>query len=130
MPCSDITDVLTVELDANERLVDYRLQKQTCGAVVGAESPLLPFLFEKTVRFIEDWDGLDEVLLGSEERFIASKHLFALRAALDAYAGCKTAGTLTSVEMHPGGLRLVCVLDGPELETKIRSCGGCSSCGS
>lgn len=127
MPCSDITDVLSVELDADERLVDYRLQKRSCGALVGGEAPLLPFLFQKTVRFIADWEGPGELGDG-ESRFLVEKHLFALRAALDAYAGRGDSGALDSVEVHPGGVRMICILDGPALEEKLRSCGACDRC--
>ena len=41
MPCKDVTELLEVVLDSEDRLLDYTFSKRTCGQGVGAASLLI-----------------------------------------------------------------------------------------
>ncbi|MBI2436095.1 MAG: hypothetical protein HYV26_24825, partial [Candidatus Hydrogenedentes bacterium] len=42
MPCTDVTEIIRVEVDAEDRLKSYRFIKRTCGQGVGTDALLAP----------------------------------------------------------------------------------------
>jgi hypothetical protein len=91
MPCSDVTEEIRVILDSDDRLKHYSLKKRTCGRSIGA-----PAVIEDEIRGLDMeliLSGDDDMLLGEKakarraRKFIALKHLYALRTALAAYKG-------------------------------------------
>lgn len=138
MPCKDITEMLTLELDDTDVLVAYRFVKRTCGKGVGADSLLENQLCGLTVddilaitpeAFLEAYPVEEEI-----EEFLGLKHLIAVQSVLEVLTG-RTAG-------GPGEICAaaeICYEDGRttidarilvDLVTeKIKSCGGCRSCG-
>ena len=54
MPCDDITDVLELWFDENDRLEDYALTKRTCGAQVGHQAFLMPLLGNMEIETLAD----------------------------------------------------------------------------
>ncbi|MCH8205331.1 MAG: hypothetical protein IID09_09210, partial [Candidatus Hydrogenedentes bacterium] len=70
MPCKDVTELLEVVLDGEDRLKAYKFQKRTCGQGVGAESLLidqlegrsLEELLDKTAEdFLTEFPIFDEI---------------------------------------------------------------------
>ncbi|MEL6544703.1 MAG: hypothetical protein AAFQ82_08755 [Myxococcota bacterium] len=136
MPCNDISEVLELTLDDADCLVDYRLRKRTCGAVVGAERLLIDWLGGLHVDTIlaTQSDALNE-RYGAEDderAFLYFKHLFALRDGVKRILGLpgEHAVNLTHVEVDPsnGNLNASGIIEVGLLTEKIRSCGGCGTC--
>ncbi len=91
MPCTDITEIIKITLDRDQKLKSYRFSKKTCGGAVGYESMLQDHLAGSSVEHII---SLDEHTFCEDnkpdnqiEEFLGLKHLFALQAALRVYAG-------------------------------------------
>ena len=84
MPCNDVTELIEVVLDRNDRLKEYRFSKRTCGQGVGAQSllidqlggrPLNELLVMTAEEFLTEYPIDDPV-----EEFLSLKHLFAVPA--------------------------------------------------
>ena len=138
MPCNDITEVIEVVLDEQDRLKEYTFRKRTCGQGVGAGDLLMGVLGGMSAEellgitpehFLEAWP-IEEPL----EEFLALKHLIAVQSALEVLLGKANGG--------PGEIcaaaEIIC--DGAEttisariavdlVTEKIKSCGGCKGCG-
>ena len=133
MPCNDITDHLELTIDANDTVVDYTLNKRTCGGMVGEDNMLGPWLFKRTVTQVME-TTLTDFLAGLRTRndlreYLALKHFLAVRTALEMYAGRQQDhGTIESVEYGPEGVRIVAHLDVAGLTEEIQVCMSC--CGS
>lgn len=139
MPCKDITELLEVVLDGSERLKDYRFSKRTCGQGVGAAALLIgqlrgrpaQELLKKTAQeFLAEFPIPDPV-----EEFLSLKHLFAIQGALEVYAGLesgakRSAFAVGGIEHGGGETRIHGRIAIDVVTDKIKSCGGCSSCGS
>lgn len=138
MPCKDITELIAVTLDREDRLESYSFAKRTCGKAIGGEALLLEALGGRSVAelleitagsFLAEFPPGDEI-----EEFLGLKHLFAIQGALEVLTG-REAGDADAFfaagEVSYGENRTV--VKGRisvELVTeKIKSCGGCTSCG-
>ena len=139
MPCKDVTEIIRVVLDADDRLKEYAFAKRTCGQGVGAESLLIDQLRGASAEkllvytaedFLADFPIADEI-----EEFLSLKHLFAIQSAMEVLTG-KEPGREGDA-FAAGEI----VFDGNEtiiqgrivvdiVTEKIKSCGGCGSCGS
>lgn len=137
MPCKDVTEIISLQLDSEERLISYSLTKGTCSGGVGEASLLGNLVIfrsssELLNRPVEEL--LRDVSFKNDiEEFLHWKHLVALQSALAAMCG----------EESPSRRR-VCELDeilyGPEgttlsgrirvdiLTDEIKSCGRCVGC--
>lgn len=137
MPCSDVTEVLALELDEGEHLLSYYLNKRTCGRAVGEASLLLERLAGMPVPAItaisaDEWESgaMDEV-----ELFLELKHLFALQSGLRALLGMDPAGAedpvkASRIASDGGKLMFEAELSVDILTERIKSCGRCKGCGS
>lgn len=139
MPCKDITEVIHIVLDSEDRLKEYRFAKRTCGQGVGAESLLIDQLAGRNLSelltisaddFLTEYPIYDEI-----EEFLSLKHLFAIQSALEVLTGKEpgrkgdafAAGEITfeNGETTVYGRIVIDVVT-----EKIKSCGNCGSCGS
>ena len=138
MPCSDVTEIIHVELDADDCLQDYYFSKRSCGQGVGSGNLLMDQLrgwsMEKLLtcdaeQYLAECPEKDELL-----EFLNLKHFFAIQSVLEVLTGKEPGGKndpCAAAEISYGDGTLV--IDGQiavDLVTeKIKSCGGCKSCG-
>ncbi|PCJ61200.1 MAG: hypothetical protein COA73_07685 [Candidatus Hydrogenedentota bacterium] len=137
MPCNDVTEILAVDLDGEERLVDYRFAKLTCGQPVGDVSLLAGVLKGRTVddllkvtaeSFLAEFPAEDE--LGE---FLSLKHFFAVQSALEVYVGLESGAkdslfAAAEVEYGPDSVRIQGRLAVELMEEKIEACSNCKAC--
>lgn len=137
MPCKDVTELLEVVLDGDDRLKEYTFSKRTCGQGVGAESLLidqlrgrsLDELLHKTAEaFLTEFPIADPV-----EEFLSLKHLFAIQGALEVLVGREPGGkadafAASGVVYDADETRITGRIAVDIVMEKIEACGGCSSC--
>ncbi|MCA9672760.1 MAG: hypothetical protein KC503_44510 [Myxococcales bacterium] len=137
MPCSDVSEYLQIKLDAEDRLVELALAKNTCGAEVGG-TVLLGFARGRTVEQLLA-ASLSEIVPRLEarrrvERFTLEKQLFALQAALAALVG-QAGGALDDVFTierleydERGGTTLSGLVDVGVVAEDVPGCKTCGTC--
>ena len=139
MPCSDVTEIIEVELDGEDRLQDYRFSKRTCGQGIGVASLLLEQLGGRSldeILAIAPEDFLAELSIGEElEEFMSLKHLIAIQSALEVLTGKESGGkddpfSAAEIVSDEDVTRIRGVISVDLITEKIRSCGGCKGCGS
>jgi len=139
MPCKDITDTLKILLDNDDRLVKYSLSKRTCGGAVGQKELIGDWLKGKTARELLGTgaaDILDAVKPTEDvEEYLVLKHFFAVQIGVQIMLGLESGGKddccrVDTIHYGPKGMVLVAQLDVNGLTEQIKSCGGCTSCGS
>ncbi len=135
MPCQDITEVLTLELDGEDRLQSYTLLKQTCGGGVGEKSLLATQLQHRPAMDILDTDS-DDILANcavpaeSVEAFLHLKHFFAVQGGLAALLGLEPGGpkdicAIDTIEYHADGTSLTALVHIDVVAEKIKRCNNC-----
>ncbi|MCC6795539.1 MAG: hypothetical protein IT366_10505 [Candidatus Hydrogenedentes bacterium] len=138
MPCSDVTEIIHVELDAEDRLKDYYFSKRSCGQGVGAGNLLMDQLRGWSMdrilacdaeQFLTEFPIEDELM-----EFLNLKHFFAIQSVLEVLTGKEPGGKndpCAAAEISYGDDTLI--IDGQievDLVTeKIKACGSCKSCG-
>ena len=139
MPCKDVTELIRVVLDEEDRLAEYVFAKRTCGQGVGAESLLIDQLRGRSANellsisaadFLSEYSFADEV-----EEFLSLKHLFALQGALEVLTGKepgRVGDAFAAGEISFDGTETVIQgrISVDVVTDKIEACGGCGSCGS
>lgn len=138
MPCSDVTEVIEVELDAEDRLTHYRFAKRTCGQGIGADSLLIERIAGRSLDeliTVTAEEFLDEAGIADEvEEFLSLKHLFAVQSALEVLTG-KEPGrkddpfAAAEVTCGDDGTRIKGLISIDLVTEKIKACGGCRGCG-
>ncbi|HNR31179.1 MAG TPA: hypothetical protein PKI11_09835 [Candidatus Hydrogenedentes bacterium] len=138
MPCRDVTELIHVVVDLEDRLKSYRFIKRTCGRGVGADTLLLDTLGGRTVDAILE---LSPVQLLAEHRitepleeFLALKHLIALQSALEVLTGRASGGpgevcAAAEIAFEDGDTVIHARISVDLLTEEIKSCGNCRSCG-
>lgn len=138
MPCSDVTEVLSVTLDEWERLKDYSFSKRTCGQGVGVESLLIDQLGGKSMQELLAYsadDFLREFPIGDEiEEFLSLKHLFAIQGALEVLTGIESGGkddpfSASGVSYGENETVIEGLISVDLVTEKIKACGNCGTCG-
>ena len=138
MPCKDVTEILEVVLDGEDRLKEYRFAKRTCGQGVGAESLLIDQVHGRTVgdllrmtadEFLALYPIQDEV-----EEFLSLKHLFAIQGALEVLTGAEAGGphdffAASGIEYGADETRISGRIAVDVVTEKIKACGNCRGCG-
>ncbi|GMV95366.1 MAG: hypothetical protein KJ052_21840 [Candidatus Hydrogenedentes bacterium] len=138
MPCSDVTEIIQVTLDNDERLVDYFFSKRTCGQGVGAGNLLIEQFKGKTVdellaydaeRYLAEFPVEDEL-----EEFLGLKHFFAIQSVLEVLVGKEPGGkgdpcAAAEISYEDGQLVIDGQIEVDLVTEKIKSCGGCRGCG-
>lgn len=138
MPCKDLTELIRVTLDQNDRLTDYCFAKRSCGQGIGGNALLLDKLKGSSLAALLEYTAegfLDEFPPAEEiDEFLSLKHLFALQSALEVLTGKEpgrrgdpfAAGEITYDQdetIVQGRIHI------DLLTEKIEACGGCGSCG-
>lgn len=138
MPCQDVTEEITLSLDANDVIRSYQLKKQSCGRAVGEADLLASWAVGQQIdRFLTvdvnaflDYFAIDD----ETEEFLHLKHFFALKVAGQVLVGQAPGGPLDSCAVES----IVCDSEGMEIQAhlsvdlltqKIKSCGRCVGCG-
>jgi hypothetical protein len=138
MPCSDVTEVIHVALDQDDRLTSYHFAKRTCGQAIGAASLLVDQLGGRTIdellaydaeRFLTEYAIEDEI-----EEFLSLKHLFAIQSALEVLTGKEPGGpgdpcAAAEISYDNGELTIDAEINLELVTEKIKSCGNCKGCG-
>lgn len=138
MPCSDVTEVVEMRLDANDCIVSYRLQKRTCGGSLGMPSLIKSWLAGQSVTDVIKSDPA-EFLASHETRTITGelvhlKHYVAVRKTCQAILGQAAdddiAGLIDSVIYDADGMDVVAIIPSEVMSEEIKGCAGCGTCGS
>jgi hypothetical protein len=138
MPCKDITELLEIVLDADDRLVEYTFSKRTCGQGVGAAALLIDQLRGRSAHELQHKTAaefLDEFPIADPiEEFLSLKHLFAVQSALEVYAGTEAgrasdAFALAGIEYGEDTTRIHGRIAVDVVTERIEACGNCGSCG-
>ncbi len=134
MPCDNISESIRIALDSDDRLKSYRLYKNSCGAELGDESILHGQLLGHTITEILNFD-IDQfrrniARLNEIDRFLASKHFFAVRLALEALIGKQDGGPnvdcrINEINYDEEGLKFEADIELAAVTGKIRECGQC-----
>jgi hypothetical protein len=145
MPCNDVTELLELTLDADDRVRAYSLAKNTCGAPVASRLELTSFiagrhideLTDRTLMQIVESAGGGEAAppprIKFLDEFMLQKQLGALQRALAVYRGAEPGGkddafAMASIDFDGLETRIVGLLRVDLLTAEIEACGGCSSC--
>lgn len=145
MPCKDVTEVIRVVVDNQDRLLTYSFSKRTCGQGVGAESLILDALSGRCVEELLQYDAetylRDNPVQNADpeeyalEEFLSLKHFFAVQGALEVLTG-KEPGrkgdpcTAAKVVCDGDETTITGHIDLDIVTEKIKACGNCGSCGS
>ncbi len=137
MPCKDITDIIAITVAHDDRVIDYMLNKKTCGGTVGEDKLIGPWLFKRTaaqVMATSNEDFLLKLRAKSDlTEYLSVKHFLAVRTALRVMTGELAGGvddycTVESVMHGPDGVEVVAHLDVKGMTDEIQACKNC--CGS
>ena len=138
MPCSDITEVIEVILDEQDRLKEYTFRKRTCGQGVGSGDLLTGVLGGMSADallamtpefFLETWP-VEEPL----EEFLGLKHLIAVQSALEVLLGRASGGpgemcAAAEIGCEGNDTVILARISVDLITEKIKSCGNCKGCG-
>lgn len=128
MPCGNIDETIEIELDAEDRILNYRLTKTTCGAPVADAQLLLPTL--------QGMAAADILRLRPPADFLRSKHLDAVQALLACSEGVSwhtsravVLSSIASLENSEGTsvLQLRGSVAVAMVDASIEKCAGCGS---
>ncbi len=138
MPCDDVTEVLRLRLDKEDRLAGYQLIKRTCGRAVGEQSLLEEEFCGQAPSALLAMDAdtfADAHPVDSDtEMFLQLKHYFAVQSGLQALLGFQAAGKddpvkVARVVYEGEEVVLEAELSVDIITEQIKSCGRCSGCG-
>ena len=135
MPCNDVTEILELRLDADERVIDYTLTKQTCGGSVAGRGLIRDWVKGRDVASILSLAPA-QILSESDNpdaawEYLRLKHLFSIQAALREYAGGDTASErrpfvqILTIDYGSDGARLTARLNVEVITDEIQACGRC-----
>lgn len=133
MPCDNVTELMRVVIDHDDRLQSYRLLKRTCGGAVGAESLLLDRIRGRKVTELLALHADDLCRISASpdiEEFLNLKHFFALKSILEAFTGRQSAGlhdacTVAGISYDAAGATIDAEIAVDIVTDLIRSCGHC-----
>lgn len=134
MPCSDVTEEIRIIIDKDDNLISYDLKKRTCGRPPGAPAVVADEVCGRNIDYILVTD--DDTLLGRKaetkqaRKFIALKHLFALRSALAIYKGLEgdprsEACAIATIGYDDGNVIIDADIKIEMITEKIEACPGC-----
>lgn len=133
MPCTNVTELLELTLDSEDRVLDYSLTKETCGGKVAGRGLIRDWVKLKSAESVlallpqEMLEKSDNPDVTTE--YLRLKHLFSVQAALATLFGSDsgTEGFITveSVQYALDETRLSARVDLDILTDKIKACGLC-----
>ncbi|MCF8720657.1 iron-sulfur cluster assembly scaffold protein [Nitrospina gracilis] len=132
MPCKDSSAMMTVRLDAEDRLLDYTFHKITCNRNIGADKTYRDLCVGQPVADIlkiQFGDLIEKLnIVDTEEQFLTYLEWNALDSALQQYVG-QTEGVETdryriaSIDYSEAGeVEINLVIYPPEELPRIESC--------
>jgi hypothetical protein len=138
MPCNNVTELMRVVLDPDDRIEQYRFIKHTCGSGVGADSLLIDYFHNRPLAevlaldvdtFCDRYPTADEF-----EMFLILKHFFAIQSVLGAYAGNIPGGAgeacaIAGIGQEDGHVVIDAEIIVDIVTDKIKACGRCEGCG-
>ncbi|MCB2153954.1 hypothetical protein KQI84_03655 [bacterium] len=140
MPCHDVTEIVRIAFDSEDRLTHYSLIKKSCGQGVGDQSLILGWLIGRKAddmldltpeALLDHFQSTDEAV-----EYLTLKHFFALRSALLVYTGIEPGGlgsecVLESLAYEPEGVELIGRIRVDVFTDRIKGCARCcgGSCG-
>lgn len=137
MPCQDVTEIITVHLDPEERLTSYSLIKGTCSGGVGEASLLGDIVLSRSSTDLLNLP-IEEIFRdiafkNNIEEFLYWKHMVALQSALAAMVGKESPSRrrvceLDEIRYGPEGTSLSGRIRVDLLTDEIKSCGRCAGC--
>ena len=131
MPCKDTTSLMIVNLDHDNRLVDFTFNKVTCSKDIGEGVQYRDLCAGKTAQYVLElaFDTVLEKLnlVETEEQFLVYLQWDALRSALFQYLGKEgqvdeERYQIASVEYDEDGVCIHQVIRPPQDMPKIKSC--------
>ena len=131
MPCSDLSELLTLHLDRLGCIVDYSLTKASCGAPLG-RALLLPVLSGRALESLLALPAPPTLPDDSLGAFLAHKEWSALCAAAAAYLGLEPCGprtpfALISVEAGDDGTAIQGMLVVAHIDpAQVAPCQSCA----
>ncbi len=138
MPCNDITDLLKILVDQNDKFIRYTLRKKTCGGDVGRRAMLTEWLKNKSINEILELSPqalFDKFPTKSKTwEYLYLKHFIAIKSGLAIIIGENSGGikdfcTVDSVEYTSDGITLLAELSAEGMSDEIKACSGCATCG-
>ncbi len=135
MPCGDISETIRLELDGNDKLLDYTFSKRACGGNIGQKSMLLDQLKGFSARQIIDLEQskLLDMLNpeNSTEGFLAIKHLTIMQTCFLMLYGEMSNKTRNPVRIYsinhtPNGIELEADV---KLNLDVKKIDPCNNCG-
>ena len=132
MPCGDITDILTIKLDSEDRVIDYSLTKRTCGGKVGKVRLIKKWLIGKDARQVAITDHVDfqgEINVRSDlNEYIYLKHFLAVKKGLSVILGIDSGGlddrcTVENIVYGSEGTEMTAHINVDGVVNDIKSCG-------
>lgn len=137
MPCKDVTEIISLQLDQEDRLVSYSLIKGTCSGGVGEVSLLRDIVISRSASDLMD-QSVEEILREHSfkndiEEFLHWKHLVAIQSALAAMVGKESPNRRRVCEVDeilygPEGISLSGRIRVDILTDEIKACGRCAGC--
>ena len=138
MPCRDVTELIQIVLDDQDRLKSYRFVKRTCGRGVGLDSLLIDVLGGRTIdvilsitpeRFLKEFSVQEPI-----EEFLGLKHLIAIQSALEVLTGRAAGGpnelcAAAEISFEDGETVIRARISVDLVTEEIKSCGSCGKCG-
>jgi len=131
MPCDEISAVITVVLDKDERLRYYTFEKLTCGKIIPLSQTLQAYCKGMTIDALASL-RLEEMVrvLGVRDEdsfFVLDKELDALQSAIANYRGSLPGLDLErykieSIEYGDESIRIQQVILEPKPDASIPSC--------
>lgn len=131
MPCDEISEVITVVLDREERLRYFLFEKMTCGKIVPLSGKLNDHCRGMDLDALDalDLDAAVRSLGVSDEEtfFLVEKELDALQSVVANYRGSERGFDpdryrIESIECGEDSVTIKQVILAPKPETKIPSC--------
>ncbi len=134
MPCSDVTELLSLTIDHEDRVVHYSLSKLTCGAAVGNPSLLKKWINRRPASDVLS-STLNDVLAvlptrSQTREYLTLKHLCAVQQGLRALSGTDGSGpedlcAVQSIETDQQGIKLLALVKVDLMTAEIEACGNC-----
>ncbi|MBI3118903.1 MAG: hypothetical protein HYZ00_09470, partial [Candidatus Hydrogenedentes bacterium] len=134
----DVTEIIRVEVDAEDRLKSYRFIKRTCGQGVGTDALLAPEIcgqqIENLVALRPEEFLAEHPVQEPLEEFLHLKHLIAVQSALEVMMGRAECGpealcAAAEVSYEDGDTILEARIKVDLVTEAIKACGSCRSCG-
>lgn len=129
-----MTEILSLTLDHDDRVIHYSLSKLTCGQAVGNPSLLKKWIDHRKASEVLN-SSANDVLVAIPTRsetweYLTFKHLVAVQHGLRAIMGENASGpedicAIQSIETDERGVKLMALVKVDLLTSEIEGCSNC-----